>query len=580
MSYTGESSNAANAVQVPDQDASSQTPEQQLGKVYDACSGDSDGLTEVLPAEQRIGRVMSVAGAQVVVLLDITGPQEALQQAPDLQIGALVKMRNTLATVYGMVSGLSIPIPSMSDSAPEMKIVQVELVGESAHGAGEEPGPFHRGVSYCPALGDAVFLSDQQDLRHVFAQPSDHSVQIGTIYQDKSLPAFVSVDDLLGKHFAVLGTTGSGKSCAVARILNAILSANSNSHAILLDLHNEYSHAFSGMAETLGPGTLDLPFWMLNYEELKHIVIGSDLENREADTIILREAVIESKRAFQGGGPGSHLISADTPVPYRLSDVSRLIDKALGKLDKATDSAPYLRLQERLAAVSNDKRLAFLFNQGLAVRDNMTAILSRIFRVPVNNKPITILDLSGVPSEVLNVVISLICRLTFDFAIWCDRALPILLVCEEAHRYMAQEVNTRFDSSKAVLNRIAKEGRKYGVSLCVVSQRPSDLSPGILSQCNTIFAMRMSNQKDHEFVRGTLSESTVGLLDSLPTLRTGEAIAVGEGVAVPARMLFDEMPPEKRPKSGTAPFSTAWQVDDKDESFVASVVKRWRNNIR
>jgi hypothetical protein len=218
--------------------------------------------------------------------------------------------------------------------------------------------------------------------------------------------------------------------------------------------------------------------------------------------------------------------------------------------------------------------------QGLTVRDNMTAILSRIFRVPVSGKPVTILDLSGVPSEILNVVVSLLCRLTFDFALWSDRAIPMLLVCEEAHRYVTQDPSLGFEATKRALGRIAKEGRKYGVSLCLVSQRPSDLAVGILSQCNTIFAMRMSNQKDQEFVRGTLSESALGLLDSLPTLRTGEAIAVGEGVSVPVRVSFDMLPDERKPLSGTASFSAAWQNDDKDESFVAEVVDRWRRQRR
>jgi len=218
--------------------------------------------------------------------------------------------------------------------------------------------------------------------------------------------------------------------------------------------------------------------------------------------------------------------------------------------------------------------------QGLTVRDNMASILSRIFRIPVEGKPVTILDLSGVPSEILNVVISLLCRITFDFALWSERAMPILLVCEKAHRHVSHDRNQAFEPTRRALARIAKEGRKYGVSLCLVSQRPSDLSIEILSQCNTIFAMRMGNQKDQEFVRGTLTEATLGLLDSLPTLRTAEAIAVGEGVSVPVRLCFDRLPEDRKPMSGTACFSAAWQSDDKDLSFVTEIVRRWRHQRR
>ena len=529
--------------------------------------------------EKRIARVVSVAGSQVMMLLDKSDPDSTLESLSDLQIGALVKMYTPNSTAFGMVTGLSIPIPSQNPDEDEMSMVELELVGETLKKEDGREEIFERGISFCPSLGNAVYTSTHDDLKHVYARPAVSSVKIGTIYQDQTLPAYVATDDLLGKHFAILGTTGSGKSCAVARILRAILTEHKNGHALLLDLHNEYGRAFSDCAEILGPGSLELPYWMLNFEEIREIVIGTDREDRDADAIILKQAIIEAKRRFYAKAEMADYLNADTPVPYRLSDLTQQIDQTLGKLDKPTDSIPYLRLKERLSTLQEDKRFSFMF-QGLTVRDNMAAIISRIFRLPVAGKPVTILDLSGVPSEIMNVVISLICRLTFDFALWSDRALPVLLVCEEAHRYVTQGDTQGFEATKRVLGRIAKEGRKYGVSLCLVSQRPSDLAVGILSQCNTIFAMRMSNQKDQEFVSGTLSESAIGLLDSLPTLRTGEAIAVGEGVSVPVRLRFDRLPENRTPLSGTASFSTAWKDDDKDETFAAEIIERWRRQRR
>jgi DNA helicase HerA-like ATPase len=188
-------------------------------------------------------------------------------------------------------------------------------------------------------------------------------------------------------------------------------------------------------------------------------------------------------------------------------------------------------------------------------------------------------DLSEVPSEVLNVAISVLCRLTFDFAIWSERAVPILLVCEEAHRYCSQR-----DGSAArpahILERIAKEGRKYGISLCLVSQRPSEITPAVLSQCNTIFALRMSNGDDQTLVRGGLREATAGLIEFLPALRNGEAIAIGEGVSVPVRLCFDQLSENCRPRSSTAIFSEAWKKDIQDAGFMAEVVERWRSQRR
>ncbi|HSR52892.1 MAG TPA: DUF87 domain-containing protein, partial [Acidobacteriota bacterium] len=227
-----------------------------------------------------------------------------------------------------------------------------------------------------------------------------------------------------------------------------------------------------------------------------------------------------------------------------------------------------------------DRRFNFMFQEGLTVKDIMADVLSQLFRIPADGKPVTILDLSEVPSDIMNVVVSLVCRLTFDFALWADRSVPILLVCEEAHRYVGENTEAGFEPTKRALAKIAREGRKYGVSICLVSQRPSELPVAVLSQCNTIFALRMSNQKDQEFVRGTLSESGLGLMDSLPSLRTGEAIAVGEGVPVPVRFSFNRLPEDKRPYSGTACFSGAWRDGGKSLDFVSEIVTRWRQQQR
>ena len=526
--------------------------------------------------ERKIGRVVNVSGSQVIMLLEPAQASENPEPRTSLQMGELVKMRMPHHTVFGAVTGLSIPIPSPEDPEGEMKIVELELLGEARNGAASG---FQRGVSIFPALGDAIYSTTQEDLRQVYARPAVQSVRIGTIHQDRALPAYVATNDLLGKHFAILGTTGSGKSCAVALTLHAILEQNPNAHVVLLDPHNEYAHAFGEQAEVLSPGNLKLPYWLFNFEEIIEVIIGNSTQPRTTETAILNEMIPAAKRLYLGKSEDSKFVTVDTPIPYQMTDLIQLIDEAMGKLDNPENSVPYMRLKARLNALRMDSRFAFMFG-GLAVRDSMTEVLSRIFRIPVDGRPITIMDLSGVPSEILNVVVSVLCRMTFDFALWSERAVPIMLVCEEAHRYAPQDAKLGFEPTKKALSRIAKEGRKYGVSLCMVSQRPSELASGILSQCNTIFALRMSNQKDQDFVRGALSESAVGLLDFLPSLRNAEAIAVGEGVSVPVRLCFDDLPESRRPLSGTAPFTTAWQSDDKAEDLLEQVVQRWRNQRR
>ncbi|HEX4194937.1 MAG TPA: hypothetical protein VHY80_17645, partial [Stellaceae bacterium] len=189
----------------------------------------------------------------------------------------------------------------------------------------------------------------------------------------------------------------------------------------------------------------------------------------------------------------------------------------------------------------------------------------------------TIADLSGVPSEILNVVVSVLCRITLDFALWSQRSSPILVVCEEAHRYAPRATGLGFEPTKRALARIAKEGRKYGVSLCVVSQRPSDLATEMLSECNTMFALRMSNSADQELVQATMSEAGLGLLEFLPSLHSGEAIVIGEGVPVPQRVVFTPLAANEMPRSKTFVFSEAWRQDGGTAEPVAGIVERWRH---
>jgi hypothetical protein len=206
----------------------------------------------------------------------------------------------------------------------------------------------------------------------------------------------------------------------------------------------------------------------------------------------------------------------------------------------------------------------------------MAQILGRLFRVPVNSRPITILELTGIPHEIVNVVVSVLCRMTFDFALWSEGQVPVTLVCEEAHRYVPANSAMGFEPCKRAIAKIAKEGRKYGASLCIVTQRPAEIDPTILSQCNTVFALRMSNDRDQEIVTKAIADTGSGLLEFLPALGQREAIAFGDGVSLPVRIKFDELAKSCMPRSSTARFSERWQKSVGDEGFLESIVERWR----
>jgi DNA helicase HerA-like ATPase len=267
----------------------------------------------------------------------------------------------------------------------------------------------------------------------------------------------------------------------------------------------------------------------------------------------------------------------DTPVPYRVSDLTSLIDERMGKLENKRDLGPYRNLKTRFEILSLDPRYAFMFGS-LTVYDGMAQILGRIFRVPVNDKPITILELTGLPTEIINVVVSVLCRMTFDFALWSEGKVPVTLVCEEAHRYVPANPSMGFEPCKRAIARIAKEGRKYGASLCIVTQRPAEIDATILSQCNTVFALRMSNDRDQAIVQSSISDTGSGLMEFLPALGQREAIAFGEGVTLPVRIRFDELPKSALPRSSTARFSEQWQQSVGDEGFLDQIVERWRHS--
>jgi DNA helicase HerA-like ATPase len=401
--------------------------------------------------------------------------------------------------------------------------------------------------------------------------------------QAPDLDAFAITDNLLGKHFAVLGTTGAGKSCAVTLIMHAILDAHPFGHIVMLDPHNEYARAFAGRAELLNPASLRLPYWLLNFEEIAEILVSreSPPDRAYSEMAILRRAILTARQAFGAGERDPAQVTIDTPIPYRLSELVRIIKEEMGAFNKADSSAPYQHLISRIESVASDKRFEFMFSSFL-VQDNMEKVLSQILRVPVDGKPITIIDISGVPSEIVDVVVSVLFRLIFEFALWSERGKspPILLVCEEAHRYVPQDERVGFAPTKRSIGRIAKEGRKYGLGLCLVTQRPAELSVSSLSQCNTIFALRLGNENDLEFVRHAVPDSSRWLMDALPALNTREAVVVGDGVPVPMHIRFDDLMPERRPASMNPGFAAAWQRDVATPGLIARTVARWRDQAR
>ncbi|WP_235535294.1 ATP-binding protein [Sphingomonas sp. Leaf339] len=530
-----------------------------------------------MDADRSIGWVFAIAGSSSRVLIDraavegIAGHPDPVVAAAG-QMGSQVKMRVGGSWLIANVRALK-----LDDAAGTTIAADIDFLGE-----GDEERltgklySFRRGVTRYPMPGCEVFPVTTADLRQIYAAVDRAHIEIGTVYPTTDVRAALYVDAMLGKHFALVGSTGTGKSTAAALILHRICDLAPQGHIVMIDPHGEYAAAFGGNGAIFDVSNLQMPYWLMNFEEHCEVFLTTSGSQRQIDADILAKCLLMAKAKSRLGQEIPKL-TVDAPIPYLLSDLTNLIALEMGKMDRAGDTAPYLRLKTKIDEIKADPRYGFMFS-GMLVADTMAEFLRRIFRLPGEGKPISIVDVSGVPSDITAVVVAMLSRMTFDYAIWArgEAQRPILLVCEEAHRYIPSGRET--DSAVGrILGRIAKEGRKYGVSLGLITQRPSDLAEGVLSQCGTIISMRLNNDRDQAFVRAAMPEGARGFLDSIPALRNREGIVCGEGVAIPIRVAFDALVEAKRPASDDPLFSQLWRDVGGEEAIIGRVIKRWRS---
>ncbi|HEV3091083.1 MAG TPA: DUF87 domain-containing protein [Candidatus Cybelea sp.] len=528
-------------------------------------NGHQEG-TAAPEAGQLLGHITKIGGSQIVAVgeCDDSG-------AAAIGAGALVKI-NGYRDVIAIVNTIELDVSSKT------RVLSLGLIGEITTGP-EHETVFQRGVSRYPALGAAVTTVTGQDLLTVYARPSVPSIRVGQLGNNELQSAFVMVDELLAKHFAIVGSTGCGKSCAVTLILSEILANQPNAHVILLDPHNEYTTAFGDLAEVVNVHNARLPFWLLTLEEAERILVrGGTQHEQEVQAMILKDAMRLARQNFAPPGESSAWITVDTPVPFPTHELRRNLREAMGAVNKSDSAGPYRRLEAQLISLAEDRRYAFMFGEEFGAEDLLSDLVGRLLRIPVNGKPITIVDLSGVPSEIADVVVSVTSRVLFDFTLWSDpdRRPPVLLACEEAHRYLPASGGSTFAACTRAISRIAREGRKYGLSLALISQRPSELSPQALSQCGTVFALRLGNDLDQRFIEGALPDTGHMMLGALSSLPAQQAVVFGEAVSLPMHIRFDSLSPEQRPRSQSARFSEAWQSDSVGVAFRDEAIRRWR----
>lgn len=534
--------------------------------------------------DKKIGRVTAVDGSQATVSIDTA----ARAGGPEghTTVGKFLGIVNGNATIIALITQIS----EEKAQAPTnyRTIAHVDLIGEICNTNGALS--FQRGVAEYPGIGAAATIISTADLKLIYGGADDNHAHIGDLQQNPEIGVNIDIDNLVSKHFAILGTTGVGKSNGVAIILQKILDSRPNLRLFLVDPHNEYGRCFGDKAQVLTPRNLRLPFWLFNFEEIIDVIFGGRPGVNE-EVEILSEVIPLAKSAYlqyRGGGTAERALTkkrdpkdagftADTPVPYRIEDLINLLDERMGKLENRASRVVIHKLISRIQTYRNHPRYAFMFENANIGGDTMADTIGNLFRLPANGKPMTIMQLAGFPAEVVDSVVSVLCRMAFDFGLWSDGVAPLLFVCEEAHRYAPADKQVGFGPTKRALSRIAKEGRKYGVFLGLVTQRPAEIDPTIISQCSTLFVMRLANDRDQELIRSAVSDAAANLLSFIPALGTREVFAFGSGVALPTRLRFTEQAPGRRPSSEAGGDTRSRGGLDMNEDFLGSVIDRWRS---
>lgn len=513
---------------------------------------------------------------------------------------------------------------------------------------------FKPGTSILPSPTEKVYIADDTVLQTIFIKNEKYNFELGKLVQDNNVKLCIDGNNFFGKHIGIVGSTGSGKSCTVAKILQQVVGIDNgknlnkentrNAHIVIFDVHSEYKSAFSIEANEkfslnyLDVEKLKLPYWLMNSEELESLFIESNENNSHNQISQFRKAILLNKQKYN---PSLEKITYDTPIYFNINEVynyiynlnnevinkianekqlpkvvlkdgtTKLIEdnkeyfndifnfvpnstSAASKASNGPFNGEFDRFIVRLENKINDKRLEFIMNPQKEEKteyktEDFSEILKQ-FLGYLNKANISIIDLSGVPFEVLSITVSLISRLAFDFAFHYSKLkhennetndVPFLIVCEEAHNYIPKKGGADYEASKKSIERIAKEGRKYGLSVMVVSQRPSEVSDTIFAQCNNFISLRLTNMTDQNYIKNLLPNNTNSIADILPILAPGESLVVGDATPIPAIISMDKPSPE--PKSENVKVYNVWKEEWKeidknnnDKITIDDVIKRWK----
>ena len=550
---------------------------------------DTIGTVESVDTSTVIIRVDSdenIKGLQVNNLLAVQSPQIGQQL-----IGVVSKIIRKSTNSSDILDEFGIPLLSFN-------VIKAVLIGTHYDKDGIKENIFKRTLSTIPSVNAECYLILGQKLKEfmlaitsVTSHKNSVSLNLGKYSIDENAVAFLNGNKFFQRHAVIVGSTGSGKSWSVARILEQVAQLNS-ANAIIFDIHGEYTplnsrgfthYKIAGPNDTMSNNNLFLPYWLLTYEEMLSMMLDRSDSNAPNQAMIFSAEVLKEKRAkLKNANHGEmvNIITLDSPVPYDLQMLERnleALDTQMVPGQRSEKQGPFFgkltRFIQRLKAKTEDKRLNFMFSKddNLLNYEYMNDLCEKLMKPSKNGSGgVKIIDFSEVPSDVLPLIASLVARVIFAIQQWADHRVPLALFCDEAHLYIPSTTESSMDmQSVGSFERIAKEGRKYGVGLVVISQRPSEVNRTVLSQCNNFVAMRLTNADDQSVIKRLLPDSLGDYSEMLPILDVGEAIVVGDASILPSRIKIDA--PTLKPKSATVDFWDEWSKDSINNDLRNSV---------
>lgn len=592
--------------------------------------------------ELKIGKIIEVSGNNLRIEID-ESVNELIravdgQVYPVGQMGSIIKVHFGRKLLFAFVRSLKMRSELITEDSNKListsddaRILEVDLFGQGVWSNRNSRLEFSRGVETYPLPLQSAYICLNDELEAVYKAAESNAqdeaitpmVPIGNYIGGNNAICRANIDKLFGHHFAILGSTGSGKSGTVASILHSVLDHQPGGttlkpRIVMIDPHGEYASAFGDRAKVFRAYNdasavedeaelLKLPYWLMSSDELRSLIIGKTEHEATSQNNIVYEAITYSRLLEAGyvqdvgaepsGGLEAELADGinedrvlnfdrDKPIPFKLEQFVKHIDKVQGrkegKLEKLAPSSGRDKIDnilKKLKVLRSNPQLGFLLKEYSEVDSPKLQDILAQFVGEANGKDIRIIDISGLPNEVAGPLTALISRLLFQYKLWQTRGEresdPVLFICEEAHRYVPNHGEAQYKEAQDAIRRIAKEGRKYGLGLGLISQRPSDVESTVLSQCNSWIVLRLSNSSDQEHVSRFLPDSLSGLTKMLSALTRREAIFVGEAAALPSRIRIRELSSDKLPNSNDIKFASGWANDATKEADLMEVVNRW-----